>query len=473
MNMLMHKLRRWLAVALICGALPQVTLAEMASTPTVPDLVAFLNTHHPEYQSAVTRTGRIAQERETADAQFDLQLVQETYLRPSGYYDGGYAEQTIIQPIGPMNAQVFGTYRYSDGNFPVYEAEYETLDRGESSVGVKLSLLQNREIDDRRLALDNATWRYSEAQSQQSVQQNRLIFAGVSAYIDWYEHWQKLTVVENLVKLTEDRIKGVATRVESGDLAKISLTEVQAALMRRQLLLLEAQQNLENARHRLNYYFTADPNDTNRVSLNQPPADIAWPYSIAASTAEAFEAEIDGHPAVQALEAKLRQEQNKRQLADNETLPKLDLAMKVARDLGDGMEPLAGTESVVELSFFMPLGQRAAKARKAISEARIRELEYDRQVLKAQIARDITINLTTLQNKRQIYSLGLEQVELASALMEQEQRRFQEGVSDLFLLVNREAQALQAQIKAIEAKSAIFRQEIAVNATLAKLAAAL
>lgn len=104
-----------------------------AASPTVQELVAAIQSHHPEYLATLARTEQVAGERLEAEAAFDVRLVQDTYARSSGYYDGSYAEQSVIQPIQSMNAEVFGSYRISDGEFPVYEAEYQTLDMGEAS----------------------------------------------------------------------------------------------------------------------------------------------------------------------------------------------------------------------------------------------------------------------------------------------------------------------------------------------------
>jgi len=226
-----------------------------AASPTVQELVAAIQRHHPEYLATLARTEQVAGERLEAEAAFDVRLVQDTYARSSGYYDGSYAEQRVIQPIQSMNAEVFGSYRISDGEFPVYEAEYQTLDMGEASLGVRLSLLQNRETDKRRLTQVMAAWRFMEAESKQLAELNKLIYKGVSAYLSWYQSYRKVAVVKDLVALTRERITGVQARVLSGDLAAINLTEFETTLLRRQLMENEAEQQFQLARQRLSYFW--------------------------------------------------------------------------------------------------------------------------------------------------------------------------------------------------------------------------
>ena len=451
-----------------------------AASPTVQELVAAIQRHHPEYLATLARTEQVAGERLEADAAFDVRLVQDTYARSSGYYDGSYAEQRVIQPIQSMNAEVFGSYRISDGEFPVYEAEYQTLDMGEASLGVRLSLLQNRETDKRRLTQVMAAWRFMEAESKQLAELNKLIYQGVSAYLSWYQSYRKVEVVKDLVALTRERITGVQARVLSGDLAAINLTEFETTLLRRQLMENEAEQQFQLARQRLSYFWrTADSPQYQGDAVDIPPSNIDWPFRVEGSDASSLgtsnlstsvlEATIDAHPAVEALSAKVEQAKNKRKLARNETLPQLDLEVKVARDIGDGIEPLTGTESIVGLSFFMPLGQRAAKAREAIADAEIRSLEYDQIVLREQLRRDLDMSLKALTYTRRILALSRQQEALAETLLRQERARFDEGVSDQFLLISRETTALQAHLKTVDAEVEMLRQELALNATLASL----
>ncbi len=170
------------------------------------------------------------------------------------------------------------------------------------------------------------------------------------------------------------------------------------------------------------------------------------------------------------MSAKIDQARNRQLLARNETLPKLDLEMKLAQDMGNGSESLTGTESVVGLNFYMPLGQRAAKAREAVAGAEIRELEYEARVLAEQLERDVDVSLKALDYSRQILSLSEQQRELASTLLTQEQTRFEAGVSDQFLLITREKAALQARLKQVDAEVETLRNELSLHATLAQLA---
>ncbi len=444
--------------------------AKMLVAPTVRQLVEGIVKHHPEFQASMARTDQAAGLQQVADAAFDARIVQNTAVRTSGYYDGSYAKQSIVQPIAAMNAELFGSYRIADGQFPVYDTAFDTLDLGEASMGVRLSLLQNRELDARRIELQQAAWKLLGAQSKQDVELNKLVYAGVSSYLNWYQSYRRLGVIRDLVRITQERFSGIEARIESGDLAQISLTEFQSTFLRRQLLEREAEQRYELAKQQLAYFWRMSDSAMGAPqSIGQPPKDIGWPYHAPSMELTAFDEQIAQHPSINALNAKLEQVRNQQRLARNEVLPQLDLEFKVARDIGQGIEPLTGNDSMVGLSFSVPIGQRAARARESIAAAGVRELEFENRVLSDQLRRDVALSLEALDYGRRILAISREQEAVAEQLQRQEQERFDAGVSDLFLLINREAAALQAHLKSVDAEVALMRQELALQATLAQL----
>lgn len=458
---------RLMALILLAAATASSSLADTG--PSVEALVESIQRHHPEYLGVLARTDGAAAEREIADAAFDLRLGQQTRLRPSGYYDGSYAHQSVSKPLAAMGAEITGAYRISDGEFPVYEAENSTLDLGEASIGVRLSLLRDRDIDQRRAAQLSAAWRYAEAQSRQTAALNQLLYSGVSAYLNWYQSHRKQAVIADLVDLTRDRLQGIQSRVDSGDLAEFDLTEYRSALLRRELLAQEASRNVALDRQRLAYFWRGDDGTGQTANWTLPPSDIGWRYRPATLSEAHFAEAIDAHPGVTAMQAELEQIRNRQRLARNETLPQLDLEMKVARDLGEGMATHAGTESMVGLSFSVPVGQRAARAREAVANAELRALTYDIRALKEQLRRDVSISLEGLRYSRSILELSREQERLAESLLQQERTRFEAGVSDQFLLINRETAALEAHLRTIDAELGLLRQELLLHTTLAQL----
>lgn len=456
----------WLTLLLIAGSLGYVLPAR--AELSILELVDSIKRHHPEFsitdaQVAVAKGGQ-----DEANAVFDPTISQRTEARTRGYYNGRVAEQGINKPLGPMNAEVFGRYSLSDGSFPSYEGADETTDQGEVSLGVKLALLQDRAVDARRLEIDNAARRVEQAEFERLLDINFLLFEGISAYLDWFLAGQEILILEGLVALTQENVRAIESRVNSGDLATFDLTEAQAALLTREVALEQAKQKLALAAVKLSYYYRDTAGNMLDLSHITPPTTLAWPFSRELST-EFIEQRLLGHPKLQAVEAKLQQTKNKQRLAINETLPELDLKMELSRDFGDGIEALRGTENKVGIAFSLPLGQRAAKARQRTAEAQIYALELEQQATLDQLRRDLERARIAAKTSEDIFKLSQQQVAVARRLSEQEKKRFDAGTSDLFLLLIRETAAAQAELSMRKAQTDLYQQELAVLAQLAQL----
>jgi len=435
---------------------------------TISELIASIRQHHPAILAAMARTQGEFYRREEAGTVFDPIIKQDTLTRPSGYYDGLYAEQTVIKPLQTMNAEVFGKYRISDGSFPVYEADLETLDRGEASIGVKLSLLQNRDTDKRRLGIDSANWKYQEALAKQDAELNKLIYAGVNAYLDWYQVERERSVIKQLVDLSRQRLSAMEQRFNAGDLPEFNVTEYRATVLSRELALQEADQKAFAAARKLSFYYRGDA-VSRGDKVDSLPDVVEWPFSKPSSN-EAWRDEIiSRHPAMTALDFEREQARNKKRLARNETLPKLDLEMKLARDMGDGPSSLEDGEAVVQLAFSMPIGQRAARARESAADADIQSLEWEIRLLEDTLRRDIDIAINNLGYAEQLASLARQNADVASKLLEQERTRFDHGDSNQFVLINRESNQIRAKMKAIASEVDVMRATLSILATGAQL----
>ena len=91
-----------------------------------------------------------------AQGAFDTTISADSYSRVSGFYDGQLATTKISQPLEDYSAEVYGSYRLSRGSFPVYEDINFTNLGGELKLGVALSLLRDRDIDQRRFQRNDA-----------------------------------------------------------------------------------------------------------------------------------------------------------------------------------------------------------------------------------------------------------------------------------------------------------------------------
>lgn len=449
-----------------------LSLNAQASDFTLTNLIESIKANHPTLAAAKAKREQSEFRGQEAAGEFDLQINQKSKVRTGGFYNGWYLDQSVTKPLQRYGANVTARYRQSDGSFPVYEDYFFTESGGEASLGLEFSLLQNRDIDKRRIGLDNAGNFLDIGINQEVNSVNKLMYEGISAYINWYQAYRQTLAISDLVDLALTRQKGLESRVANGDLAEIAKTEFETILLTRQATLLEAKQDLMQARQLLSFYWRDNKGQPVTISENDlPPKQLRWPFSLTQFDNIWRDAIISQHPSLNELEARLRLAKNDIRLAKNDLLPKLDIELKVSEDIGrGGSETLDGNETYFGVNFSVPLERRTAKAKRSIAELKLTELEFQRQALEDRIITDIDTHIAQLKALRQLADLRAEQAILAKRLEQQEHRRFDAGDSDQFLLNARETQAGQAALDAIEAQIRWWRKRLDLVALGGRLA---
>ena len=448
---------------LSAAVLLTLTAHVQAEGPTVADLLTSLQQHHPKMLELEAKGMQQRYALEAASAAFDVQFEQQSAVRSSGYYDGSMASQRLIKPLPYGNTKLKAEYRLAGGNFPVYEAQYDTLSGGEASIGLTTSLLRNRDTDKKRMAISDAEIAIQEWQASSEQKQSQLFYDGLHTYLEWYKVHLVLQIYESLLDTTLTRRDAIAKRVEAGDMAAITLTEFDATVMSRRLALQSVYQKAEQARAKLAYYFRTDLFEPVPVSeLTVAPQDIAWPWLLVPSDIQQFKQQLFSHPVLRQVRMDRKLADNKVSLAKNELLPELTLEAKLAQDFGAGPASLEQTESKVGLQFSMPIGRRQARAELASAQLKGKEIDYQIKQIEDALTRDFDVALVDWRYSQTLADMQEKQASLAEVLFEQEKKRFAIGDSNLFVLNTREASAINSRLSAVKARINVMRSTLNV-----------
>jgi len=437
--------------------------------PSIDALIQSMVNYHPYVRAINEGNYQAAAELEIARSSFDPFIEQKTSSRVSGYYDGTNLTQRFSNPFEDFNGSVYTEYRISDGDFPVYEADYETLSGGEASVGIAISLLKNRELDKRRTELANAGLATSQWQALATSLINDFVYKGVSEYVAWYESALQVNAVTELLNTATERERALVTRVEKGDLANVVLTEFKANILQQRLLLAELKQKRDAHAQMLSFYWRSPKGDMLIVDEANPPKDINWPFWVGNGQLMTLRNALRNHPELDVMKLEQQVVNNKAALASNALLPKLDLKASVARDIGSGPSNLDGTETKVGLSFSYPLGNRKAKAEQAQLHSKQRELEHKLTSTEQAITQRFEQALVYWGQAKDIVALQSENAALAKTLSKVEKTRFDAGDSDMFVLNARAQNEIKAQIKEIKAKVDLLKAELTLYKEAAML----
>jgi outer membrane protein TolC len=430
----------------------------------------------PAILEAFEREAAARSDQLSADGAFDLMLKGEYYDRLSGFYSGGFAKAEARQPLRPYGAEVFGSYRVSNGDFPTYENYNYTNALGEIKVGALFSLLKGRDIDQRRFGIEDARLAASQARFDVMLVQLNVQHEALRAYWRWVAAGEEIRVFEELLEIAEARQIGLTREVAEGGRARIALTENEQNLLRRRTLLEEAKRNFTTAANSLGFYLRGSDGqmfvpsrehlpDTARLKAIPPPETlVATPLSEVIQT----------RPELQTFKLALERATNKVALRQNDLQPSLNASVELSRDfgqIGPGGPGFDSTDTVVGVTFSVPLQRRQARGALQRAEAELRETELRQRRIADQITTDVSNILANLTAAIKLGDLADAEVRQASAMVQAERTRFRLGAGEFFLVNAREETAANAQISAIRADLAARLAEASYNAATMNLTA--
>lgn len=444
-----------LVLILLVGAQEAGAEAERRAPLTLQQVSQSAATHFPEVLEGLARLRAAQGEAQGARGAFDLVFATESSHTLSGFYDGQTAGARLVQPIAPFGGRIEGGYRVSRGTFPVYRDIAFTNRAGEFKLGAYFSLLRDRGIDERRLAIINKDQALEAASFELMLTRVGVQQRAQEAYWRWVATGRQLSVYEDLLRLAEDRERGLLAEVRSGARAQIFLTENRQNITRRQIAAAEARRAFETAANALSYYYRDADGEPLRPGRTELPSSVESERVDLAGLDAAAAAALSVRPEFQLIATALRRAEADLAFARNLVKPRLDLAYEVSNDFGEigqGGVSRDGAENIVGLKFELPLQRREGRGATQRAEADYEALRQRLRRTRDQIEIELQNILLDLGFAAQLTELARLEVEQAETLSAAERRRFRDGASDFFLVNFREEAAANAKIRQFEAE---------------------
>lgn len=409
----------------------------------------------PQIVEALARERVAAGRALSAAGAFDTVFEVDGRSRALGYYDGTVVGGRVNQPLSNNGGYVYGGYRVSRGDFPIYEDENYTNRLGEVKVGALYSLLRDRLVDERRTRQTLAAADIDIARFEREAVAIGVQRRAVDAYQNWVVAGLRLAAYRDLLNLSESRRGAITRQVELGARPEILLAENDQNLVRRRALVVRAEGDFQAAANALSLYYRDEAGEPVLVGTERLPTDAS---ALAGVTAAARAEFAERRPDLQVLLTRIDQGSARLALAENDLRPRLDLRGELGKDIGN--EGLGGRsrtplEGAIGFRFSLPLQNRAARGRVAEARAEIDALEARRRFLRDQIATEVEgINIGVGAAER-LAVIAEQERALAERLAVAERRRFELGSSDFFLVNQREETANDARVRLIDAQARI------------------
>ncbi len=426
----------------ITGVLyPQDVLA--ISAETFPDILVSLA------EEAMAHGESLA-----AEGAFDLVFKSDGFSRVNGYYDGQHISAGASQYLRPFGAELYGGYRISDGDFPIYEDKNYTNNRGEAKVGILFSLLKNRDYDKRRYTIDDTRLAASQASLEVLMTKIGVQQKALNAYWRWVALGHELKTYNELLKMAQARHENIVTKVNSGALSEVSITENMQNIISREIMVAEAKRKFEIAANNLSFYLRDENNNLMVPTEAQIPAEdnlrkiTDIQIIISASDSEILEM----RPELRDLRLAIERAQKNIQISENALKPDLGLKVEVSNDFGniaEGGKSRDSTDVIIGFEYKMPFQRREGRGKVQKAQAKMRAAQYKLQKVEQQITLELENTLIDLNTAINLVKLSGNEVKQASRMVEAEREKFELGASDFFLINMREEKAANAKIRAI------------------------
>lgn len=449
-----------LLAMLLAPAMPVAAMPAAAAELTLDAVLRASARHQPLILEAMARE-RVADAKVlSAQGAFDMVFEAEAQTRPIGYYDNGYADVKLTRPFATNGGNVYGGYRVSTGRFAGYDGKQVTNSLGEVRAGAIFSLLRDRLIDERRGRVALA-----EGDGEIASLDRAMVAIGVQrraadAYQLWVAAGLRVKIYRELFELAHQRQASIERQVQLGARPSILAVENRQNIVRREALLVRAEQDLAVQAQALSLFW--------RDELGQPvvpkAADLpeTFPGGVSPRLADPATV-IAGRPDVQILMTRARQAELRGELAGNDLQPRLDVRVEAAKDFGSGSYTRVPGEVSFGVRFSMPLEQRAARGRIAEAEAERDGVGHRLRLAEQQIAVDLAALREQVGGSARLAGLAGDESGLARRMAEAERRRFSLGASDFLPVNQREEAAADAELRRIDAlyRNAAARTELA------------
>lgn len=356
-----------------------------------------------------------------------------------------------------------------DNSEGIYMNPENTLpNTGLTSVGISVPLGQGLFINQRMADIRKAKIAQNLNSAERNLQAIEVLYEASISYTNWKRSFDEVKLYENYLENAKIRYNGVSQLITQGDKPAIDSIEAGIIVTTRKLNLEDAKLKLTKAKLELSNYLWLE----NNIPLELK--DELQPEKILGSTIketlqinELDSFDIENHPKIKALDAKIGILKVEKQLKANALLPKLDVSYNYLSE-PSAIDNYRMQDYKIGLNFSIPIFLRKERAGLKLAKLKIQDSEFSLQFERKNIENKLK------SQQQEIMSLQIQQeyntklVRDFSTLLSAEDRLFNMGESSLFLINSRENTLVSSQLNAIVLENRFFQAILGLFKTRAQ-----
>ncbi len=389
----------------------------------------------------------------SAHGGFDLKLKAASENGPLGFYETYRQSVGLLQPLYG-GSELWAGYRIGRGEFQPWYLERQTNDGGEFKAGVRIPLLRNRTIDERRAELWRTGLGQQVAEFDIQAQIISFIQEGSYAYWDWVGAGRNYAIASRVLDLASSRTDRIEQQVQAGLIDPPELTDNLRLVATRRAKLADATRKLQQKAAKLSLYLRDPqgqpivPPPTRLPPFPDPkridPQDLPGDVRIA----------LAGRPDLQLIDTVWQQLDIDLEEARNLLQPDVSAVMWGAQDVGapsSSKRDKSPFQLEAGLYVDVPVQRRKARGKMMAIEAKMQQLMAKRQMTADKISVEVQTAYAALTASFEQVLQARVAVKLAEELAQRERRNFEVGASDMLKVTLREQYAAESAIKEMDA----------------------
>jgi outer membrane protein TolC len=255
--------------------------------------------------------------------------------------------------------------------------------------------------------------------------------------------------------------------VERQFFAPIDIADNERLIAQRRVFVINAERQFQQVALEMSLFLRDTTDQPIVANTERLPTALPEPEALAGELRDDASTAIRQRPELRRFQLVIDRARTDLELAENQTLPNLDLVVEAARSLSDGpytdredMELFIGGE------LKLPIQRRDALGRREQAIARVAQALIDEKFARERIVNDVTDARSAVRAAFEQISNARRNVELARELVAAEQRSFELGRSDLLRIQLREVQLADAQVLELDAYLAYRRARADLRAAI-------
>ena len=355
-----------------------------------------------------------------------------------------------------------------DNSEGIYVNPENTLaNSGLTSFGISVPVGQGLFINQRMADIRKAKIAQNLNAAERNLQAIEVLYEASVSYANWKRAFEEVKLYENYLVNASNRYKGIEKLISEGDKPAIDSIEAGIVVKTRLLNLEDAKLKLIKAKLELSNYLWLENNVPLELKDNlTPEITLSKTIKEVLQINELNPIDLNNHPKIKALDAKIAMQKVDRKLKANALLPKLDLSYNYLSE-PSYIDNYRFEDYKIGVNFSFPIFLRKERGSLKLADLKIQDSEFGLQFERKNLENKITAQQQEIVSlaKQQDYNNKL--VKDFTTLLNAEDRLFEMGESSLFVINSRENSLVSSQINEIALENRYLNAIIGLYKTIA------